>query len=79
MADFPKVYCPYCAGLATHTVESIQALASLHEDNGGLSYAGDTDVDWNSQQTVTLQKGKYTVFWCRSCQRDFAATAASGG
>ena len=46
------------------TLEILQGIANIlaiSEDGSDIEYAGDTDVDWDSQETKTVDGGK-TVF-----------------
>lgn len=59
---FKTIICPHCQQEAKGIIESVQgvALINLYE-NGDADYAGETDVDWDTQQSVRSERGQYTL------------------
>lgn len=56
--------CPECGEIAKGTLEEVQGVALVHADPGDEhpAYSGETEIDWNSQKTVS--RGKYPVWVC---------------
>ena len=75
MSDFKKVYCPLCKTIASSTVETVAGTADLIEVKDGLQYGGETTIEWDSQKTDRDDRG-LTIFWCRSCSKEFGADMA---
>lgn len=52
--------CPECGEFATGVYENIlgTALMSVDEDTGEFDFSGETDVSWDSQESVTNDKGE---------------------
>lgn len=48
--------CPKCGQPAVAILERLYAWASLYEENGAFDYAGESDVDWDSQEPVETDK-----------------------
>ena len=65
--------CPECGEMARGTLERVEGVALVYEDptTGEVPYDGDTQIDWNSQQTVE-RDGK-PVWVCRGCGQDWTA------
>ena len=56
--------CPECGEAAKGTLETIASLALLmFDDDGQAEYAGETELDWNSQATRHDEAGN-TVLEC---------------
>ena len=64
--------CPECGELARGTLEAVQGVALVHADpeTGKPLYAGETDIDWDSQQTVE-RAGK--LVWNCACGHEWPA------
>ena len=64
--------CPECGEPARGTLEEVQAVALVYPDaeTGKPVYAGETAVDWDSQQTV--QREGQPVWVC-SCGHEWTA------
>ena len=66
--------CPECGEPARGTLEVVQGVALVDPDpeTGKPVYAGETDIDWDSQQTVQ-RAGK--PVWVCSCGHEWTANA----
>jgi len=64
--------CPECGEPARGTLEEVQAVALVIPDpqTGKPVYAGETDVDWDSQQTV---QGEGEPVWVCAGGHDWTA------
>jgi hypothetical protein len=50
---FATPNCPTCGESASGIVESVLGTAELvHNKDGGFSYAGETEVDWDTQESL---------------------------
>jgi hypothetical protein len=60
--------CPKCGSPAHGTVENILGTAVINiEDDGTFEYAGDTDMHWDTQETITNEKGHITLTCGQGC------------
>lgn len=51
--------CPECGQAAKGTLETIPGLALLiFDDDGQATYAGETEIDWDSQATQHDEAGR---------------------
>lgn len=61
--------CPYCDGDPTGILETLKGWALLNDredDTEEFEYAGETSIDWDSQETDEDNDGNVTL-WCRPC------------
>lgn len=63
MMRFTPLHCPTCQARARGTVERLTGVALLTEpdEEGRVEYAGQTDVWWDEQQSVTDKRGRVRV------------------
>jgi hypothetical protein len=57
---FQPYRCPECKQLAHGTEETVLATALMNFDSktNSFEYEGETKVHWNSQETITDEKGR---------------------
>jgi len=57
---FRPIHCPECGQRATGTVENLSGVAQFlpPDQNGEIEYDGYTEVNWDTQETVTDAKGR---------------------
>lgn len=62
-----KVRCPQCREGAIGTVEILQADAEAMFDGAGAEFTGETNVWWEGQTTVYVQRGarEFPLLTCR--------------
>jgi len=59
---FNPFQCPECNEPARGTVEIIHGLALLiFDEEGNADYEGETKVDWDSQTSLTDDRGRVTL------------------
>jgi hypothetical protein len=59
---FKTPKCPTCGEYASGVLESVLGIAELrHNKDGGFTYAGETDVDWDTQESYATRKGFYSL------------------
>jgi hypothetical protein len=59
---FKPLRCPRCNKLPRGTLETVTGIAELViSDGGGADYSGQTDIDWNGQETVRDDQGMVTL------------------
>lgn len=63
---FQRMTCPECGDGPTGTLEQLQAVAyfSEAESDGSVEHGGDTEISWDSQETVR-RRGS-TVLVCEN-------------
>lgn len=66
--------CPDCGEVCFGTVERIYGVAKLDVDEatGAVDYAGETDIDWNSQEGVNGDSGRLLLS-CLHCGHEWEA------
>lgn len=59
---FDKPNCPKCGEPASSVLESLQGDALIFEqDDGSFDYEGETEVKWDSQETLVSRRGLVTL------------------
>jgi hypothetical protein len=60
---FEPIKCPTCGGSATGTLEVLTGVALFTDPDeaGQVDYAGETEVDWDTQRTLTDEFDRVTL------------------
>lgn len=52
-------HCPVCGKVLRGTVEIVTGVAEVRDIGGGIyEYHGDTDMDWNTIETIKDEEGR---------------------
>lgn len=51
---FDPIKCPHCGEVARGSIETVTGVALFTgpDEKGEVEYAGETDIDWNTQETI---------------------------
>ena len=70
---FTPFCCPLCDEPASHIVEQVITHAAIRlVDDHDFDWTGHSEVDWNSQESVTDEDGRVELF-CAPCQHAWRA------